>query len=159
MPPGRRTLRGHFPRRNRLLAAAAAVLVLEAGRTSGSLQTARLAAELGSAVFAVPGPWDSERSAGCHDLIAEGATLAASPAMLLQALGVEPGATARHALQLVQGADEAAICACLLRGPRPADLVQREARLERAAFLGALFRLEQRGAVVRLPGGLLGLSR
>ncbi len=159
MPPGRRAARGHFPRRNRILAAANAVLVVEAGRTSGSLQTARLAAEQGSTVFAVPGPWDSERSSGCHDLIGEGATLCASPAALLQALGLVPTAAAKDALRLALGADEAAVLACLAGGPRPMDLVQRESRLERSAFLRALFRLEQHGGVLRLAGSLLGLSR
>ena len=65
-----------FPRRNRLIAAlAAGVVVIEAPIHSGALGTARLAADLGRSVWAVPGPVDEPMSAGCHLLLREGATL------------------------------------------------------------------------------------
>ncbi len=69
-------LRSHFPRRNRLIAALGeGVLVVEAARQSGSLITARLAAELGRDVFALPGSIDSPLAKGCHYLIKQGAKL------------------------------------------------------------------------------------
>ncbi|MBL8733444.1 MAG: DNA-protecting protein DprA [Planctomycetes bacterium] len=155
LPPGRRARRGHFVRRNRLLAMGAeAVIVIEASLTSGALHTARFAADCGTDVFALPGPWRSERSQGCHRLVSEGANLIEGPDELLRALGLSANRSAPAALALVRSADERAIVTALSEGPRPADLLQRETGLERAAFLRALFGLEQRGAVSRAPGDL-----
>jgi DNA processing protein len=155
LPPGRSARRGHFPRRNRILAAAGAVLVIEAGQTSGALQTARFCAEQGRSVFAVPGPWTSERSHGCHLLLREGAQVALDPSELLRDLGVTAqvaGSTAR-ALQL--SGDATALLRCLRAGPRPSDLVQRESGLPRAQFLVARLWLEQHDAIRQMPGDLL----
>jgi DNA processing protein len=75
-PPGVGPKPFHFPRRNRLIAALAlGVVVVEATNRSGSLITARLAAELGREVFAVPGSILGGHSEGCHSLIQSGAKL------------------------------------------------------------------------------------
>lgn len=156
LPPGRRARRGHFVRRNRLLAAGPpAVIVVEGSLASGALHTARFAAECSTEVFAVPGPWQSERSRGCHRLIAEGCGIIESPDSLLQALGLV-ASTGEAALRLELSGDQQAVLLQLKAGPRPTDLLRRECRLDEAAFWRALFGLEQAQAVRRLPGDLWG---
>ena len=76
LPLGSPAAAHHFPRRNRLIAAhAVAVVVVQAARHSGSLITARFAAELGREVAVFPGSVHSPLSHGCHQLIREGAAL------------------------------------------------------------------------------------
>lgn len=77
----------HFPRRNRIVTGLSlGVLVVEAGLKSGSLISARLAAEQGRAVCALPGSIRSPVAAGCNQLIREGATLVTSPEQVVEQL-------------------------------------------------------------------------
>jgi DNA processing protein len=86
-PPGFAPRGKDFPRRNRLISGVAlGVLVIEAARKSGTLVTARFAAEQGREVFAVPGHPLDPRAEGTNQLLRNGATLAAEPADVLAAL-------------------------------------------------------------------------
>ena len=78
-PFGRKGDKQSFPIRNRIVAGMTqGTVVVEANRASGALITANFAAEYGRTVYAVPGRVDSPRSAGCHDLIKDGAQLCES---------------------------------------------------------------------------------
>ncbi len=89
-PPGTHPQRTHFPDRNRIVASLAlATVVVEARERSGALISARLAAEAGRDVFAVPGSVRNLAAAGCHRLIREGAGLATSPADVMAGLSAE----------------------------------------------------------------------
>ena len=87
-PPGTQPKREHFPARNRLLAGLTlGTLVIEAAERSGALITARLAADCGRDVFAVPGSIHNPLARGCHRLIRDGAGLVERADEVIAAIG------------------------------------------------------------------------
>ncbi len=159
MPP----LPPNFPIRNRIIAGLAlGTLVVEAAPQSGSLITARLAAEAGREVFAIPGSIHSPQSRGCHALIKEGAKLVDSAADVLDELRFGGARSPSGSPQPPTGAAAATSPPSENRllldaiGYDPVTLDALIARTGRsAAELGArLLELELEGHVQRLPGQL-----
>jgi DNA processing protein len=167
MPLGHAPRARDFPRRNRLISGSAlGVVVVEAAHRSGSLITARMAAEQGREVFAVPGSPLDPRAAGTNDLIKQGATLVTEAADVIQA--VEPIMERPVAFPLSEPdgepllpdpeADERERIIGLL-GPSPVsidDLI-RMAGTSPAVVRTVLFELELAGRLERHGGGLVSL--
>jgi len=142
----------NFPRRNRIIAGLArGVLVVEAALRSGSLITARLAADAGREVFAIPGSIHSPLARGCHRLIRDGAKLVESAQDVLEELGLAAG-SAVSAAPLLEASVHPDLLALL--GHDPIDLDRLAERSGRSAgeLSGALLELELAQYVERLPG-------
>jgi DNA processing protein len=165
MPLGHVPRARDFPRRNRLISGVAlGVVVVEAAHRSGSLITARIAAEQGREVFAVPGSPLDPRAAGTNDLIKQGATLTTEAADVFQA--VEPIMERPLALREPDedplasepdAGDRARIIDLL--GPTPVlldDLI-RMAGASPATVRTVLLELELAGRLERHGGGLVSL--
>lgn len=149
-----------FPMRNRIVAGwARALLVVECPAWSGAIITANLATEYGRPVFAVPGPVDRPTSAGCHQLIREGATLVADPAHILDDLGELPFATPPAATpaepapaQPALPDDEAAVYAVLNSDELPVDRIIERCGMPAPVVTAILMKLEMRRLVRAFPG-------
>lgn len=179
MPPGTEPLARHFPFRNRIIAGlAAGTVVVEAAPRSGSLITARLAAEAGREVMAVPGsPLDS-RSRGCNDLIRDGAILVQSADDICELLERFEGPHSRSGRLLLREApwnapeaeepgfdipaetDDASADIAQLLGTAPVatDELIRQSGASAGAVHMALIELELAGRLIRHAGGRVSLA-
>jgi len=156
-PLGTPPLAAHFPQRNRIIAGLSqGTLVVEAALQSGSLITARLAADMGREVFAIPGSIHSPQSRGCHALIRQGAKLVESVDDILEELQWSPNPSAA-AVTTGMAATPTGTPDLLLTamGHEPIGLeaLQDRTGLPTAQLMARLLELELTGQVGRLPGG------
>jgi DNA processing protein len=157
-------LPANFPKRNRLIAGLAqGTLVVEAALKSGSLITARLTAEQGKEVFAIPGSIHTTQSRGCHALIRQGAKLVESAQDVLEELKLE-NLVAHDETEAPEtgetgGMDGRSVAESVLLhalgfDPVGLDALQARSGLDAASLQAQLLGLELEGHVARLPGGL-----
>ena len=161
-PLGTPPLPGNFPKRNRIISGLSqGTLVVEAALASGSLITARMAAEQGREVFAIPGSIHAPQSRGCHALIRQGAKLVESAQDVLEELKIPattvpglphegvnaPGAAASDET-------EDPVLAALGYDPMGLDALIARTGMDASTLQVALLELELDGRVARLPGGL-----
>jgi DNA processing protein len=152
----------NFPIRNRIISGMClGTVVVEASRKSGSLITARLAAEQNREVFAVPGSIQSFKSSGTHTLIKQGAKLVEHARDVIEELApmVPPERTvendsndAAEAEQISLTADEHRVYDAL--GPYSVhiDDLARSLSMEPGRLSGILLQLEIKGLIEQLPG-------
>jgi DNA processing protein len=156
----------HFPRRNRLISGiAAGVVVVEAAPRSGSLITARMAAEQGREVMAVPGFPLDPRAQGVNALIRDGATLVQSAADIVEAIAPFGGprlaavAVGFRAPPMADADDaaRAAVVGLLSMTPVPVDEIVRLSGLPPAVVATVLLELELAGRLVRHAGARMSM--
>jgi DNA processing protein len=170
-PLGTPAQRDHFPRRNRIIAGLAlGTLVVEASLQSGSLITARLAAEAGREVFALPGSIHNPMARGCHRLIRDGALLVETAREIVETLASQAaqlGAALRERLRAPADAgtdepvaatdfgadpDYAKLWRALDHDPVPLDELVRRSGLTVAALSSMLLLMELEGHVSAAHG-------
>lgn len=155
---GTPAIAANFPRRNRIISGLArGVLVIEAAAQSGSLITARMAAEQGRDVFAIPGSIHSPLAKGCHLLIKQGAKLVESAQDILEELKyLNVARTVVASAQPSSSVDATLLPLLAAMGfdPVAADVLASRCGLDAAALSGQLLVLEMEGLVEVLPGGI-----
>ena len=166
-PPGTEPHARHFPYRNRIIAGlATGTVVVEAAPRSGSLITARLAAEFGREVMAVPGSPLDPRAQGCNQLIRDGATLIQSAADVIDSVrpwGKDRVAAPREPFGAPVAAEageteRGRVSDLLSPSPVAVDELIRQSGLASAAVQMVLLELELAGRLERHAGGRVSLS-
>ena len=179
-PLGTSPTAANFPKRNRIIAGLSqGTLVVEAALASGSLITARCAADMGREVLAIPGSIHSTQAKGCHALIRQGAKLVETAQDVLEELRVTGGTAQSSANnvpdpfadedQLVDemgnsdedvvpvgdsGSSGDAVLDCMGHVPIGLDAIQARTGLPTATLQAQLLDLELDGHLARMPGGL-----
>ena len=147
----------HFPQRNRLVAGLSrGVLVVEAAKQSGSLITARMAADLGKEVFAIPGSIHSPLAHGCHALIRQGAKLVETGHDILEELGyAQPQQAPVRPSTEIAGLTQAQQTVLDLMAYEAVSVAQLAQRLgqDSASLTAQLVSFELQGIVMRLADG------
>jgi DNA processing protein len=164
-PFGRRADRQSFAMRNRIVAGMSdAVIVVESDVDGGAMITARFAGEQGRLIFAVPGRIDQNSSAGCHQLIRDGATLLTSIDDVLSELnyldGLRPQPIGEKPADVAAGkpanltADEARVYECFRGGAiLAADAIAAQANLAPAQLSATLMMLELKHLIAKRADG------
>lgn len=149
-PPGQGPRPHHFPLRNRIISGLSeAVVVIEAAGASGSLITARWAADQGRAVYALPGRVDHPMSRGAHRLLREGAGLLESPEELIGELLGDPSLERKP-----PPPPEGPLLSALVGETLSVDELAERLDRDVSELLVELVTHELNGRVVRAPGGL-----
>lgn len=156
-PMGTKPSPYNFPKRNRIISGLSrAVVVVEGKLDSGAMITANYAMDQGRGIFAVPGPIDRETSQGPIALIRSGATAVFEPSQIVEELGVPELSKElrRRALDIAESLTGSSKILFDIVGyeQKHIDEIAREAKLETQYALSALFELELRELVKRLPG-------
>jgi len=165
MPPGTEPRARHFPYRNRIIAGmSSGTIVVEAAPRSGSLITARLAAEAGREVMAVPGSPLDPRAQGCNQLIRDGATLVQNAADVVEAIRPfasqvrSPPSSFEAAPEHLNGDEPIGLVEELLGpSPVPIDEIIRLSGAPSGAVQLALLELDLAGRLERHAGGKVSL--
>ena len=164
-PFGRRADRQSFAMRNRIVAGMSdAIVVIESDVDGGAMITARFAGEQGRLIFAVPGRIDQNTSAGCHQLIRDGATLLRSIDDILSELnyldGFRPQPIGEKPADVAAGrpanltADEARVFECFRGGAiLAADALAAQANLAPAQLSATLMMLELKRLIAKRSDG------
>jgi DNA processing protein len=160
-PPGTQPRPEYFPQRNRIISGLSlGTLVVEAGLRSGSLITARLAAEQGREVFAVPGSINATSSKGCHYLLRQGAGLVENVEDIVQELNIPgsvdrsmPMAPTRLPADLAADPMVESVFSLIDQVPCPMDQLITISGLTADQVSSILIRLELLGLVSESAGG------
>lgn len=172
LPLGSPPKRQHFPSRNRIISGLSlAVLVIEAGLNSGTLITARKAAEQGRDVFALPGSLNNPMAKGCHRLIREGARLAETTSDIMQELGPlaaelqmeirqrldlgedSPEKPVRTQEILLDDTDYRRVWDVLAYDPKPLDVIIEQSGLSAREISSMLLMMELKGMIKNQGNG------
>lgn len=152
-PLGTPALAANFPRRNRIISGLArGVLVVEAALESGSLITARLAAEQGREVFAIPGSIHSPVARGCHRLIKQGAKLVETADDILEEFSDMTQSESATTPDIVAPVTEDPLLLALAHDPCGLDELIERTGYETEQLLSELLLLELAGLIATLPG-------
>lgn len=161
-PTESRAKANHFPRRNRIISGlSAGVLVVEAAVQSGSLITARMAAEQGREVFAIPGSIHNPMAKGCHSLIKQGAKLVETAADIIEEISglrqliAKPLPCSTNVISDNLSPELAQLISHIEYAPTPIDVIVERSGLTVEDVSSMLLLLELANKIAVVPGGYM----